>query len=144
MELEGVHADVTMIGSLWGSAPGTILLRLSMATARQLDLVSQAGSAAFVDSERKGTESANAETEEPGGASTHWNCRVIAFRDGQEIWREARKVHYENGQPCAYSAVGASLSWQDDESPELQLTRMQEGISKPVLRPDDFHRSTEG
>jgi hypothetical protein len=40
LELEGVQADVTMIGSLLGSAPGTVLLRLPTATARQLGLVS--------------------------------------------------------------------------------------------------------
>jgi hypothetical protein len=39
LELEGVAADVTMIGSPWGAAPGTVLLRLPTATARQLGLV---------------------------------------------------------------------------------------------------------
>ncbi|ONC30062.1 hypothetical protein AQ915_20625 [Burkholderia pseudomallei] len=39
LELEGVQADVTMIGSLWGAAPGTVLLRLPVATAKQLGLV---------------------------------------------------------------------------------------------------------
>ena len=31
LELEGVQADVTMIGNLWGAAPGTVLLRLPTA-----------------------------------------------------------------------------------------------------------------
>lgn len=39
LEIEGVQVDVTMIGSLWGAAPGTVLVRLPTATARQLGLV---------------------------------------------------------------------------------------------------------
>ncbi|MEX3932164.1 hypothetical protein AB4Y32_10195 [Paraburkholderia phymatum] len=39
LELEGVQADVTMIGSLWGHPTGTVVLRLPTATARQLGLV---------------------------------------------------------------------------------------------------------
>jgi len=141
LELEGVEADVTMIGSLWGAGPGTVLLRLPMITARQLGLVSEARSAAFGGNDRPGTGLANAGAKEPGDAPTsHWNYRVIEFRDGEEIWREVREVHYENDQPSAYSSVGASLSWQADENPEVQLTRMQEAISRPVLRPDDFRR----
>ncbi|SOE92921.1 hypothetical protein SAMN05414139_05682 [Burkholderia sp. D7] len=39
LEVEGVQADVTMIGSPRGNAAGTVLLRLPAATARQLGLV---------------------------------------------------------------------------------------------------------
>ncbi|WP_027802507.1 hypothetical protein [Paraburkholderia dilworthii] len=39
LELSGVPADVTMIDSVWGHPPGTVLLRLPTATARQLGLV---------------------------------------------------------------------------------------------------------
>ncbi|QYD70108.1 hypothetical protein KZJ38_07300 [Paraburkholderia edwinii] len=39
LELEGVKADLTMIDSSWGAAPGTVLLRLPTATAKQLGLV---------------------------------------------------------------------------------------------------------
>lgn len=39
LELEGVQADVMMIGNVWGAAPGTVLLRLPAPTARQLGLV---------------------------------------------------------------------------------------------------------
>ncbi|MDN5289638.1 MAG: hypothetical protein JWR38_5917 [Mucilaginibacter sp.] len=39
LEVEGIQADVTMIGSPWGHAAGTVLLRLPAATARQLGLV---------------------------------------------------------------------------------------------------------
>jgi hypothetical protein len=39
LELNGVQADVTMIGSAWGPAAGTVLLRLPTATATQLGLV---------------------------------------------------------------------------------------------------------
>jgi hypothetical protein len=42
LELEGIQADVTMIGGSWGSNAGTVLLRLPTATARQLGLVPQA------------------------------------------------------------------------------------------------------
>jgi hypothetical protein len=38
LEVEGVQADVTMIGGPW-AAPGTVLLRLPAATARQMGLV---------------------------------------------------------------------------------------------------------
>ena len=38
LELEGVEADITMIGNM-EHAPGTVLLRLPVATARQLGLV---------------------------------------------------------------------------------------------------------
>jgi hypothetical protein len=39
LEVEGIQADVTMIGSLWGADAGTVTLRLPAATARQLGLV---------------------------------------------------------------------------------------------------------
>jgi hypothetical protein len=39
LEVEGVQADVTMIGSLWGAPAGTVLLRLPATTARQIGLV---------------------------------------------------------------------------------------------------------
>ncbi|CAB3740998.1 hypothetical protein LMG22037_06441 [Paraburkholderia phenoliruptrix] len=39
LELEGVQVDVTMIDSAWGNRPGTVVLRLPAATARQLGLV---------------------------------------------------------------------------------------------------------
>jgi hypothetical protein len=39
LEVEGVQADVTMIGGMWGADAGTVLLRLPAATARQLGLV---------------------------------------------------------------------------------------------------------
>jgi hypothetical protein len=39
LEIEGVQADVTMINSLWGRPPGTVVLRLPTDTARQLGLV---------------------------------------------------------------------------------------------------------
>ncbi|MFM0439431.1 hypothetical protein PQQ84_23435 [Paraburkholderia strydomiana] len=39
LEIEGVQADVTMIKSLWGRPPGTVVLCLPTATARQLGLV---------------------------------------------------------------------------------------------------------
>ncbi|HKR40304.1 MAG TPA: hypothetical protein VJU59_11605 [Paraburkholderia sp.] len=39
LEIEGVQADVTMIGGLWGTNAGTALLRIPTAIARQLGLV---------------------------------------------------------------------------------------------------------
>jgi hypothetical protein len=39
LEVEGVQADVTMIGTLWGAPAGTVLLRLPATTARQIGLV---------------------------------------------------------------------------------------------------------
>lgn len=39
LELEGVQVDVTMIDSVWGNRPGTVVLRLPAATAQQLGLV---------------------------------------------------------------------------------------------------------
>ncbi|CAD6563127.1 hypothetical protein ACFQ3P_41895 [Paraburkholderia sabiae] len=42
LEFEGgVQVDVNMIGSLWGHPPGTVVLRLPTATARQLGIVPQ-------------------------------------------------------------------------------------------------------
>jgi len=41
LELEGVPANVTMIDTAWGPKPGTVLLRLPTATARQLGLLSR-------------------------------------------------------------------------------------------------------
>jgi hypothetical protein len=39
LEIEGVQADVTMINSVWGRPPGTVVLRLPTDTARRLGLV---------------------------------------------------------------------------------------------------------
>ncbi|EUC19657.1 UNVERIFIED_ORG: hypothetical protein BDU10_7985 [Burkholderia sp. CF145] len=41
LELEGVQVDVIMIDNIWGPPPGTVVLRLPTATARQLGLVSR-------------------------------------------------------------------------------------------------------
>ncbi|WP_175773260.1 hypothetical protein [Paraburkholderia phenazinium] len=38
LELEGIQADITMIGNM-EHAPGTVLLRLPVATAKQLGMV---------------------------------------------------------------------------------------------------------
>jgi hypothetical protein len=43
LELEGVLADITMIDSPWGRTPGTVLLRLPVATAQQLGIVPRKG-----------------------------------------------------------------------------------------------------
>ncbi|WP_429577304.1 hypothetical protein [Paraburkholderia youngii] len=67
----------------------------------------------------------------------------MEFHKGEEIWREVRDVYYENCRPRAYSEVGASLFWKGGDSPELQLGRMQEALSGPVLRTVDFHRPIE-
>lgn len=147
-------------------APSTVLLRLPVATAKQLGLVPTAwdslsalkgvvrheGEAASIEAMHaaiaagavdSGVSEPSPYTEQPAPES-HWNYRIMEFHEGGETWREFREVHYRHRRPEGYSAASASPFWYVDEGDEaatFTLDRMREALTKPILRPGDFRGS---
>lgn len=153
LQLEGIEAEITMTGNM-NRAPGTVLLCLPVATAKQLGLVPGDWKNAWEhvadelfqlralkgvvrhEGEAVSIEEMNAASGPP--PSSHWNYRVMEFSEGNETWREFREVYYRDGQPEHYAAVGDSPRWGDNEEARLILDQMRVALDKPILRPSDF------
>jgi hypothetical protein len=84
------------------------------------------------------------------GPDCHWNYRVIEFADPKtgEAWRAIHEVHYENGEPVAYSEPHASVVWDaadDGAARPLQiLAQMAGALERPMLVESDFKRPNAG
>ncbi len=71
-----------------------------------------------------------------------WNYRAIAFSSPEgDRWTSIHEVHYEHGQPIAYSENPAVILW--DEPDGLMgafrgIDRMKEALLKPILNAADF------
>jgi hypothetical protein len=86
------------------------------------------------------TTSTDSAPSSPAGSSRTWNYRVLSFRNGDEAWQAIHEVHYRDGVPIAHPEAPAVLMWDPDDVDGglLNLERMREALSKPVLTDADF------
>ena len=68
-----------------------------------------------------------------------WNYRILAHKDGDEMYFQIHEVHYDgDGNPTAYTTNGVAVGDNDLSGINWVLDRMRESINKPILLVDDF------
>ena len=68
-----------------------------------------------------------------------WNHRVIAHKEGDEIYFQIHKVYYDKrGKPKGYTANGVSVGAESLDGINWILDKMKECTTKPILTEDDF------
>jgi len=68
-----------------------------------------------------------------------WNYRVLAHKDGDEMYFMMHEVYYnKDGIPNSYTANGVGLGSNSIEGLEWGLDKMKEALSKPILSIENF------
>jgi hypothetical protein len=64
----------------------------------------------------------------------YWNHRLIKQTDGNYVWYAIHEVSYEDdGKIIGCTAEATAPSGEDVTEVKLNLTRMEECMSKPIL-----------
>lgn len=70
---------------------------------------------------------------------SHWNYRVLAFKEEDETFFQVRDVYYDDeGKPNGYSSVSSNISSDTVEGLKQNLKRIEECFEKPTLSGDNF------
>ncbi len=68
-----------------------------------------------------------------------WNHRILAHKDGDEIYFQIHEVYYdEKGNPNSYAANAVSVGDESIEGINWTLDKMKECVNKPILSVDNF------
>ena len=68
-----------------------------------------------------------------------WNHRVLAHKEGDEIYFQIHEVYYdEGGLPNGYTSNGVSVGGDNLDDINWVLDKMIECTSKPILLAYDF------
>ena len=68
-----------------------------------------------------------------------WNHRVLAHKDGDEVWFSIHEVYYdENGIPKSYTANGVNVGGNSIKDLSWTLDKMKECLDKPILSLENF------
>ena len=68
-----------------------------------------------------------------------WNHRVLAHKDGDEVWISIHEVYYDkNGTPESYTANGVSVGGNSIKDLSWTLDKMKECLNKPILSAENF------
>ena len=68
-----------------------------------------------------------------------WNHRVLAHKDGDEMFFQIHEVYYDKkGKPNSYTANGVSVGAESIEGIYWVLEKMKECANKPILLEDGF------
>jgi hypothetical protein len=74
-----------------------------------------------------------------------WNHRILAHKDGDEVYFEIHEVYYdEDGKPISYTADGANVGSESLDGIKRVLDKMKECVNKPILSADDFPNEYNG
>jgi hypothetical protein len=69
----------------------------------------------------------------------HWNHRILAHKDGDDMYFEIHEVHYDKqGIPETHTTKGVSVGAESVERISWVLEKMKSCIDKPILSADDF------
>ena len=68
-----------------------------------------------------------------------WNHRVLAHKDGDDIWFSIHEVYYDkDGKPNNYTANGVSVGGNSIKDLSWALDKMKECLNKPILSAENF------
>ena len=74
-----------------------------------------------------------------------WNHRILAHKDGDEMYFQVHEVYYDDkGKPESYTANGVSVGDDSLEGINLILDQMKECSKKPILSIEDFPNEYTG
>ena len=74
-----------------------------------------------------------------------WNHRILAHKDGDEMYFEIHEVYYdEDGKPISYTADGANVGSESLDGIKWVLNKMKECVNKTILLADDFPNEYNG
>jgi len=68
-----------------------------------------------------------------------WNHRVLAHKDGDDIWFSIHEVYYdEKGTPESYTSNGVSVGGNSIKDLSWTLDKMKKCLNKPILSLENF------
>ena len=74
-----------------------------------------------------------------------WNHRILAHKDGDEIYFQIHEVYYDkDGKPDGYTTNGVSVGAESLDGIKWVLDKMKECVNKPILLADDFPSEYNG
>ena len=74
-----------------------------------------------------------------------WNHRILAHKDGDEMYLQIHEVYYDkDGKPDGYTANGVSVGAESLDGIKWVLEKMKECATKPILLADDFPKVYDG
>jgi hypothetical protein len=74
-----------------------------------------------------------------------WNHRILAHKDGDEMYFEIHEVYYdEDGKPISYTTDGANVGSESLDGIKWVLDKMKKCVNKPILSADDFPNEYNG
>lgn len=66
-----------------------------------------------------------------------WNYRVLAHKEGDEVYFQIHEVYYEE-KHLGYTENGVTVGSEDVEGIKWVLDLMRECLEKPILSVEDF------
>ena len=73
-----------------------------------------------------------------------WNHRILAHKDGDEMYLQIHEVFYdEGGKPKSYTTNGVTVGAESLNGVNWVLDKMKECTAKPILLADDFPNEYE-
>ena len=74
-----------------------------------------------------------------------WNHRVLAHKDGDEMYFQIHEVYYDkDGKPDSYTANGVGVGAESLDGIKWVLDKMKECLDKPILSVENFPNIYKG
>ena len=74
-----------------------------------------------------------------------WNHRILAHKDGDEMYFQIHEVYYDkDGKPDSYTTNGVSVGAESLDGIKWVLDKMKDSTNKPILLAYDFPNEYNG